>query len=383
MSDQSMDWTRRALLQGAGGTLLASSLPRSLKANRETQSVNALLEPIRSEHDLPALAVVVLKRGKIVGQGAVGGRKYGDATPVTLQDKFHLGSCTKAMTAHLCAVLIEKKKLNRNATLAKALPDIPMHPSYRNLTLDHLLSHQSGFPNESWLKGHDFQETRRFPGSPQEQRDAYIRALLKEAPDAPPESKFIYSNRNFTVAGVLAERAMGLAWEELMSKYLFRPLHITSAGFGSMGTPNKLDQPWQHFMAGTARTPIPPGPNSDNPSPLAPAGTVHMSLPDWAKFVQDHVYGLRDEEAQLTAESYKYLHTPLFGGEYMGGWIATNRGWGGGRVFTHAGSNTQNFAVVWMAPLKGFAVLVATNQGGDSAAKACDKAAATMIQTFL
>ena len=45
-------------------------------------------------------------------------------------------------------------------------------------------------------------------------------------------------------------------------------------------------------------------------------------------------------------------------------------GWGGGRVFTHSGSNNQNFAVVWMAPLKNFAVLAATNQGGDTAATA-------------
>ena len=44
------------------------------------------------------------------------------------------------------------------------------------------------------------------------------------------------------------------------------------------------------------------------------------------------------------------------------------------------GSNTQNYALVWMAPLKDFAVLVMTNQGGDKAAKACNDAATALIQ---
>ena len=46
----------------------------------------------------------------------------------------------------------------------------------------------------------------------------------------------------------------------------------------------------------------------------------------------------------------------------------------------HAGSNTRNMAVVWMAPRRRFAVLVATNQGGAGAAKACDEAAAALIR---
>jgi hypothetical protein len=57
-----------------------------------------------------------------------------------------------------------------------------------------------------------------------------------------------------------------------------------------------------------------------------------------------------------------------------------DRTWAGGKALTHAGSNTQNYALVWMAPLKDFAVLVMTNQGGDKAAKACDDTATALIQ---
>jgi hypothetical protein len=61
------------------------------------------------------------------------------------------------------------------------------------------------------------------------------------------------------------------------------------------------------------------------------------------------------------------------------GWLVTERPWGGGRVLTHAGSNTMNYAVAWLAPRRDFAVLAATNLGGNKAASACDEAAAALI----
>jgi CubicO group peptidase (beta-lactamase class C family) len=377
--------TRRQFIEGLGGAALLLFMTKSAFAGSEAEDASSLLEPIRTQADLPALASVSLKDGRVIAKEAVGFRKYGNTTPVTIQDQFHLGSCTKALTAHLCANLIERGSLRRETPLAQALPEMKdvMHPSYWNITLDHLLSHRSGFPAESWLKGKDFQETRHFPGTPAQQRDHYLNQILREPPEAALGTKYIYSNRNYVVAGVLAERAAGTPWEELLSLRVFQPLGISSAGYGAMGTPGRVDQPWQHLMKGTTRIPIGPGPNSDNPPALGPAGTVHMSPEDWARFVSDHLKGLRGEQAHLQPESYHYLHTPLFGGDYMGGWIVTERPWGGGRVFTHSGSNTQNYAVVWMAPFKNFAVLVATNQGGDVAASACDKVAATMIHRFL
>jgi hypothetical protein len=58
------------------------------------------------------------------------------------------------------------------------------------------------------------------------------------------------------------------------------------------------------------------------------------------------------------------------------------RSWAGGRALTHGGSNTQNYADAWMAPIKDFGVLVMTNQGGDKAAKASDEAATALIKYF-
>jgi hypothetical protein len=48
-------------------------------------------------------------------------------------------------------------------------------------------------------------------------------------------------------------------------------------------------------------------------------------------------------------------------------------------VYSHAGSNTMNYAVIWLAPKRDFAVLVVTNQGGSDATTGTDEAAAALI----
>ena len=162
-------------------------------------------------------------------------------------------------------------------------------------------------------------------------------------------------------------------------KRLFVPLHMTGAGFGSMGTPGSVDEPWQHRATPGDYVPIPPGPRSDNPPVLNSAGRVHCTLADWAKFVQMHLAGEQGTDGLLRASTIKYMHRPKAGESYAFGWMVTERPWAGGTALTHAGSNTMNFCVVWMAPKRDFAVLVVTNAGGDEAAAACDEAASALI----
>jgi hypothetical protein len=65
------------------------------------------------------------------------------------------------------------------------------------------------------------------------------------------------------------------------------------------------------------------------------------------------------------------------------GWRVAQRKWGDGRVLTHTGCNTMNFAVTWLAPKRNFAVLVATNQGRGIAPKSTDEVAAALIRKLL
>jgi CubicO group peptidase (beta-lactamase class C family) len=384
--------TRRQLLQRTATGISAAALaarvqvaPKPSENPPESAEMESLLEPIRKTHDLPALAAAVVLQGQPAAAGAVGVRKYGSEVRVTVGDQFHLGSCTKAMTATLVGMLVEEGKLSWETPLSQALPDLAatIHPDRRNVTVEMLLAHRGGFPSRSTPEGRTLGDMHRLPGTPREQRQTYVQLFLQEPPDYPPGTKYVYANAGFATLGAITERLTDTPWETLITRRIFQPLGMASAGFGAMGAPGRTDQPWQHTLDGEKHRPIEPGPRSDNPDVIGPGGKVHCSMGDWAKFVAIHAREGRGEGILLKPETFQKLHTAPFGGNYMGGWLTPERGWGGGRVLTHAGSNTMNFAVTWVAPLKEFAVLIATNQAGGTTEKACDEVAGALIRRFL
>src|SRR5262249_29420167 len=151
--------------------------------------------------------------------------------------------------------------------------------------------------------------------------------------------------------------------------------------FGPPGTRGKIDQPWPHDEDGE---PVEPwARHADNPPVMDPAGTIHCSLADWAKFVADQLKGARGEKALLTAETCKRLHSSPYRDRCYtpGGWSGGETP--GGLVLEHGGSNTNNWAVVALIPSKDLAVLVATNCGSKDAEKACVAAMVALLQRTL
>jgi len=336
-----------------------------------------LLEPIRQKHGLPAMGGAILTGRGLAAMGVVGVRKTGTDIPATTADAWHLGSDTKAMTAAMIGALVERGRMAWDMTIGDVFPDIAatMPEPLRTVTVRHLLSHRSGLP------ANIFWGLLPKTGTTREQRLAVIAMLPSVKLVDEPGAKFLYSNLGYVVAGAMAEKTADASWEDLMKELLFKPLGITSVGFGGLGTPGIIDQPWPHKPDGKPEASN--GPDQDNPAVLGPAGTVHCTLEDWAGFVADQLRGTRGEKALLKAETYKELQTAPFGGTYVLGWLVTQREWGGGTVLTHNGSNSMNLATVWMAPLLDCAVLVVTNQGGPDAAKACDEAAGALIKLKL
>jgi CubicO group peptidase (beta-lactamase class C family) len=350
--------------------------------------LTADLTAVRDEYAFPALAAAVIVDGKLHAVGVVGVRKHGSDVKVEPNDPFHLGSCTKAMTASLIGLLVQQGKLRWETTLAEYFPDLKdkMHPDYRSVTLVHLLSHRAGVPpmtnGFAPIEDKDLSKILAMK-SPSEQRRRMVEIVLCQPPINKPGDKQEYSNAGFTIAGVIAETVAGEDYEVLLRRLLFEPLGMTSAGFGAMGTSGHVDAPWQHRKQGDQLTPISPGPMSDNPPFITPAGRVHCSITDWAKYVQCILKAARHEQGLLSPDQVRQLTEPPFGGEYALGWGICDRAWGGGKVFTHAGSNGMNYGVAWVAPAKNFAVLAATNRGGDGAPEGLDRVCAAMIKRFL
>ncbi|TAJ18829.1 MAG: class A beta-lactamase-related serine hydrolase [Planctomycetota bacterium] len=343
------------------------------------RDVAALLEPIRVAHDLPGLIGLTLEGERVVALGATGLRKSGNDTKILATDRVHIGSCAKAITATLCARLVQQGKLRYDSTLAEVFPDAAgkMHESWRGVTLEQLLQHRSGAPA-------NVKPDRS--GSARKQRDRIFAAVIAAPTATPPGSAYEYSNVGYTLAGHMAEQVAGIDFEELVLRDVFAPLSIESAGFGAPGVASALSQPRGHKEMGLA---IEPGPAADNPLGIAPAGAIHMAIEDWAKFVALHLAGEKDGwrtaagETLLPAEAFAKLHAPPEGGDYACGWAVAKRPWAGGRVLTHSGSNTMWYCTTWLAPERGFALLVATNQGGAKAAKGCDAAVGALLQEYL
>ncbi len=351
------------------------SLP-SLADQNETaiQKVGDLLEPIRQKHHLPALAGAIVTSKGLEAIGAVGVRKAGTDIAATVEDLWHIGSDTKAMTAALIGRLVEQGKLKWETTIEDVFPDLAASwpPAFKEITLLHLLSHRAGLPaNLLWALLPKASPIR-------EQRLVALKSAASVKLLSEPAAKYLYSNLGYVIAGAMAEAVADSSWEELMKNMLFESLGMKNVGYGGVGTPGQIDQPWGHMADGK---PVGGnGPGMDNPPVLGPAGRVHCSLGDWALFISDQLRGARGEKALLKTETYLKLHTPLFGGNYALGWGVVEREWGGGPVLTHAGSNTMNYAVAWLAPRRDFAVLVVTNQGGEPASKACDETASALIR---
>lgn len=336
-------------------------------------SLAAILEQIRAKYKLPALGGAMFTTDGLVEMAVTGVRKAGTTVEATTKDEWHLGSDTKMMTALLAGTFVVEGKLAWDAKVATFFPEAAAKwpAAMQQVTLGQVLQHQAGLTEKmSWGS---------YPGNLTEQRRAAaLDALLKPA-YAP--GAYHYANADYVVAAAILEKISGQPWEKLMQERIFQPLHMDAAGFGGLGTPGQIDQPWPHKADGT---PMPEnGPLMDNAPAMWPAGAVHCTMEDWAKFLMDQLRGGTGKPALLPANIYAAMQTPGPGSQYGYGWMIGQRPWADGKVLSHAGSNTMNYAVCWLAPGKNFGVLVCTNQGGDTATKACDDASWALIQRYL
>src|SRR5262245_28927509 len=343
-------------------------------ASPPSKDVSTLLTPIIQKHDVPGMVAAVVHNGETIALGVAGVRTRGKPDKVATADRFHIGSDTKAMTAMLCGILVDEGKLKWGQTLGETFPELKksMHPQYQGVTLEQLLTHRAGAPGEL-EKDPLWGKLWEHKGTPTSARRLLLQGVTSKPPEATPGEKFIYSNAGVSIAGYMAEKVTGKSWEERMREKIFRPLCMSTAGFGAPGTRAKNEQPRGHKADGS---PIEPGPRADNPVAIGPAGIVHCSIGDWAKFIAANLPSTKTK--LVKPETLEKLHTPAPGKpKYAMGWIiADGQPWAGGPALTHAGSNTMWFAVAWLAPAKHFAVLVACNQAKD---KACNDAVLALI----
>src|SRR4051812_15702289 len=107
----------------------------------------ATLDQIREKHGLPGMASARLWNGgpRIETSGVL---REGEAEPVGKNRQWHLGSCTKAMTATLVALFVERGLLRWNQTLPELFPQLDLDPAFQKVTLEMLLAHRAGLAGD-------------------------------------------------------------------------------------------------------------------------------------------------------------------------------------------------------------------------------------------
>ena len=325
---------------------------------------------LQEDIGLTGVAVAVMTGGQLVGAAVSGERRRGSGIPVTVDDRWHVGSITKSMTATLLAVLEGEGRLSLDDTLPALLPDVRMAGGWGACTLHHLLTHTAGaranFPYR--MRG-------IWPDTPEElvaARRRFIAAVLAKGPKSPCGERFAYSNVGYTIAGHIAETVAGKPYEALLQERVFAPLALASAGFGPPQGDAPNQEPighvvllrWFRMRMDPFRT------RADNSPVLAPAGTAHMTIGDLARYGAAHLEGeAAASPPLLPCAAWGRLHTP-FRDDYACGWVRYQSDRVGGPVLWHNGSNAMWYALLKLVPSRNTVLAFATNDGAIGTAEA-------------
>jgi len=382
---------RPAILTPAVASLLAVYLLNCCVVAAEPAApdneLKEVLAGICRKHSVPSLSIAAVRSDAVVASACSGVRKRGSDEAVELTDRHPLGSCTKSLTATLAAVLVEAGKIEWETTIAQVWPRANakhLHASLRDVTLDELLSHQSGLPPDlKDQKGREWGSFFEEKASPPLERRRMLELILVAKPEH-ARGEYHYSNLGYVVAAAMLETRGGDSFENLMRKLVFQPLKMNTADFRTLATAKKLKEPllWGHLADGTSIDPRIAG--AENPSVYAPCGTVNLSIADYARYAQWH---LTSAPAPLLSaqQTVDHLHAgqvaaPSVGGKYGCGWIVLDTPLG--RAWTHGGSNTNSHALIWILPDRNFAAVACANTGENAGLVACDEAIQQLMNRY-
>lgn len=188
---------------------------------------NYLQQAVESEH--LSGVVMVVQNGKIlINQG------YGMATAEGKNDKntvLHVASITKQFTAAAIMKLWEAGKIDLNLPINKYLPEkylleIGQVDAWEKVTVHHLLSHTGGIADygnnyyDAEKKGFCFKDT--FKTMIDESRGKGL--------EFEPGTRWNYSNIGYTLLGAIIENVTGRPYSEMIQKYFFIPVGMSSSG---------------------------------------------------------------------------------------------------------------------------------------------------------
>jgi CubicO group peptidase (beta-lactamase class C family) len=210
---------------------------KSLELQEELERICCQLEEECREHNIPGLAIAVVKRDKVILSRAFGFADRNRMVPVTEDTIFPIGSSSKPFTSTLISMLVTEGKMRWDDPITKYLPEFKLRIRTDNngdqVTIRDLLSHRTGFFHIQ-LTGKAVNWGQDPNWGLEDESQPYTRAsLLKAATEYEPMARFrekhIYSNISMLAAGVASAIAYGTDWDSLLEEKMFKPLGMKNS----------------------------------------------------------------------------------------------------------------------------------------------------------
>jgi CubicO group peptidase (beta-lactamase class C family) len=189
--------------------------------------------------DIEALAadgfsgvVRVDKAGKTELAAAYGFAHRGLALANTLDTQFAIASGSKVLTALAVMSLVEDSTLALSTTARSVLgSDLPLIDD--DVTVEHLLAHRSGIGD--YLDedaGHDVDDyVMPVPVHELATTEDFLAVLDGHEAQFPPGERFVYNNGGYVVLALIAERASGVPYHELVHRRVCEPAGMVDSAF--------------------------------------------------------------------------------------------------------------------------------------------------------
>jgi CubicO group peptidase (beta-lactamase class C family) len=323
----------------------------------------------------PGMAVLVRANGRIVFERGYGVRDLRTRAPIDSRTRLRLASVTKQMTAAAIMRLVRDGRLRYDETLTEALPGFPAYGSA--ITIRHLLTHTSGLPDYEQLMEAAEKEKGPIWTAQRQIRDDEVLALLEKETRGvfAPGTSWAYSNSGYVVLGLVAARADGKPFRDVLRERIFAPLGMARTLAYEKGTNAVPDRAYGHTREDTGFR------ETDQSSTSATLGDggVYSCLEDLAKWDEalrtNALLSQADMAPALTPVRLGDGSEPRWpkGGEggdnlFPGQPVAYGFGWfldplGTRTRMWHHGETTGFRSTVQRFPVDGVSVIILANRG--------------------
>lgn len=311
-------------------------------------------DSIRRISNIPELSYAVVTENSISEIQALGKHSINLNDSATLNDRFHIGSNTKAMTAFIIAKYVENGKLKWTTKFFDIYPEWKSNSNsvYHNITLQDLLAHRARIQP---FQGDNDPIIPEFKGTKQEKRKSFGKFVLTLNPvEIDTIHKFAYSNADYTLATLMLEKITKKSWEQLVEKVFNKDLKL-NVKF-SWPENQKTKDTWGHSSENGKLMPVPS--NTDYRLDYTePAGDINIKLEDYLKFIQLNLQGLKGRNNYLTAKTYEFIHKGI--DNYSLGWYNIYEN--GKELSTHSGTAGTYYTLVHIDRINGKAYIIFTN----------------------